>query len=91
MGVLGLTRCLALDGRKNDIACGEIDIGNAATDMTSRMTGGVKQADGSLKPEARIDVSEVARTVAHMASLPLDANILYLTIMPQKMPLVGRG
>ena len=90
-GITGLTRCLALDGRKHDIACGQIDIGNAATDMTARMTGGVRQANGAVTPEPRINVGEVARAVVFMAGLPLESNVLHLTIMPAKMPLVGRG
>jgi NAD(P)-dependent dehydrogenase (short-subunit alcohol dehydrogenase family) len=89
--ISGLTKATALDGRKYDIACGQIDIGNAATDMTSRMTDGVPQADGSLKPEPRMDVNEVAAAVVHMASLPLSTNVLFMTIMATKMPFVGRG
>lgn len=89
--ITGLTRSLALDGRKYDIACGQIDIGNAATDMSSRMTAGVRQADGSVKPEPRFDVREVARTIVYMASLPPDVNIFHITIMATQMPLVGRG
>lgn len=89
--ISGLTKSTALDGRKYDIACGQIDVGNAATDMTSRMSGGVPQADGTLKPEPTMDVNEVARAVVHMASLPLSANVLSMTIMATKMPFVGRG
>lgn len=89
--ITGLTKAAALDGRKYDIACGQIDIGNAATDMTAAMPQGVAQANGALAPEPVIDVADVARTVLHMARLPLDANILFLTIMATKMPLVGRG
>ena len=89
--ITGLTKSTALDGRKYDIACGQIDIGNAATDMTARMTGGVPQADGSMKPEPRMDVEDVARSVVFMASLPLDSNVLTMTVMATKMPLVGRG
>jgi NAD(P)-dependent dehydrogenase (short-subunit alcohol dehydrogenase family) len=89
--VSGLTKATSLDGRKYDIACGQIDIGNAATDMTSRMSGGVPQADGTLKPEPTMDVNEVARAVVHMASLPMSANVLSMTIMATKMPFVGRG
>jgi NAD(P)-dependent dehydrogenase (short-subunit alcohol dehydrogenase family) len=89
--ITGLTKATSLDGRKYDIACGQVDIGNAATDMTSRMSGGVPQADGTLKPEPTMDVNEVARAVVHMASLPLSANVLTMTIMATKMPLVGRG
>jgi NAD(P)-dependent dehydrogenase (short-subunit alcohol dehydrogenase family) len=89
--VTGLTKSTALDGRKYDIACGQIDIGNAATNMTGQMSSGVPQADGSLKPEPTIDPEHVARAVVYMASLPLDANILSLTVMATKMPFVGRG
>ncbi len=87
----GLTKCASLDGRKYDIACGQIDIGNALTDMTARMARGVPQADGSTRPEPVMDVGHVARAVLHMASLPLDANVQFLTIMATKMPFVGRG
>ena len=89
--ISGLTKSTSLDGRKYDIACGQIDIGNAATDMTQRMTGGVPQADGSVRPEPRMDVEDVARSVVFMASLPLDSNVLTMTVMATKMPLVGRG
>ena len=89
--ITGFTKSTSLDGRKYDIACGQIDIGNAATDMTSSMTGGVPQADGSVKPEPRMDVQDVARAVVFMASLPLDSNVLTMTVMATKMPLVGRG
>ncbi len=89
--ITGLTKSTSLDGRKYDIACGQIDIGNAATNMTSRMTGGVPQADGSMQPEPRMDVEDVARSVVFMASLPLDSNVLTMTVMATKMPLVGRG
>jgi NADP-dependent 3-hydroxy acid dehydrogenase YdfG len=89
--ISGLTKATALDGRKYDIACGQIDIGNAATDMTSRMSSGVPQADGTLKSEPTMDVEEVARAVVHMASLPLSANVLSMTIMATKMHFVGRG
>jgi NAD(P)-dependent dehydrogenase (short-subunit alcohol dehydrogenase family) len=87
----GITKCFALDGRKYDIACSQIDIGNAATEMTDRIEKGVMQADGTLKVEARMDVRHVAAMVVHIANLPLDANILYTTVMATKMPLVGRG
>jgi NAD(P)-dependent dehydrogenase (short-subunit alcohol dehydrogenase family) len=90
-GVTGLTKAAALDGRKYDIAVGQIDIGNALTDMTARMTQGVPQADGSVRVEATMDVQHVATTVLHMASLPLDANVQFLTILATKMPFVGRG
>jgi NAD(P)-dependent dehydrogenase (short-subunit alcohol dehydrogenase family) len=89
--VAGLTKSTALDCRAYDIACGQIDIGNAATDMTQAMAEGALQADGSRVPEARMDVAHVGRAVAHMASLPLDANVLFMTIMASKMPYVGRG
>jgi NAD(P)-dependent dehydrogenase (short-subunit alcohol dehydrogenase family) len=87
----GLTKSTSLDGRKYDIACGQIDVGNAHTDMAARMKDGVMQADGSIKPEPLMDVAHVARAVAHMASLPPDANIQFLTVMATKMPFVGRG
>jgi NAD(P)-dependent dehydrogenase (short-subunit alcohol dehydrogenase family) len=89
--ITGLTKSTSLDGRKYDIACGQVDIGNAETEMTARMKAGVRQADGSLTPEPTIDVNIVARAVVHMASLPLDANILFMTVMASKMPFVGRG
>ncbi|MDR6676977.1 SDR family oxidoreductase [Pseudomonas oryzihabitans] len=89
--VAGLTKALALDGRAFDIACGQIDIGNAATEMTERMANGVLQADGSTAVEPRMDVKHVADAVRYMASLPLDANVQTLTVMATKMPYVGRG
>lgn len=89
--ITGLTKTAALDGRKYDIAVGQIDVGNALTDMAARMADGVPQADGSVKPEPLMDVQNVADAVVHMASLPLDANILFLTVMATKMPFVGRG
>ncbi len=89
--ITGLTRSTALDGRKYDIACGQIDIGNAATEMTARMATGVLQANGEIAVEPTMDVEQVAQTVVHMATLPLDANILFVTVMATKMPLVGRG
>ncbi|WP_175747569.1 SDR family oxidoreductase [Burkholderia pyrrocinia] len=89
--VTGITKSLALDGRRYNIACGQIDIGNAATSLTERMTQGVPQADGSLAPEARMDVAHVANAVVQMANLPLDTNILNMTIMATAMPFVGRG
>jgi NAD(P)-dependent dehydrogenase (short-subunit alcohol dehydrogenase family) len=89
--ITGLTKSTALDGRKYDIACGQIDIGNAGTEMTARMKDGVPQADGSLAPEPTMDVDHVARAVVYMASLPLDANVLFMTVMATKMPFVGRG
>ncbi|MEK2603945.1 SDR family oxidoreductase [Burkholderia arboris] len=89
--VTGITKSLALDGRRYNIACGQIDIGNAATALTDRMTQGVPQADGSLAPEARMDVAHVANAIVQMAKLPLDTNILTMTIMATAMPFVGRG
>ena len=89
--VTGITKSLALDGRRYNIACGQIDIGNAATSLTERMTQGVPQADGSLAPEARMDVAHVANAIVQMANLPLDTNILTMTIMATAMPFVGRG
>jgi NAD(P)-dependent dehydrogenase (short-subunit alcohol dehydrogenase family) len=89
--ISGLTRTIALDGRPFDIACGQIDIGNALTDMAAPMTKGVPQADGSVRVEPVMDVAEVARAVLHMASLPLSANVLTMTVMATKMPFVGRG
>jgi NAD(P)-dependent dehydrogenase (short-subunit alcohol dehydrogenase family) len=87
----GLTKSTALDGRAYDIACGQIDIGNAATPMTERMKTGVLQPNGTMAPEPRMDVEDVAKAVVHMASLSLDSNILFMTIMATKMPFVGRG
>jgi NAD(P)-dependent dehydrogenase (short-subunit alcohol dehydrogenase family) len=89
--VTGLTRAASLDGRPFDIAVGQIDIGNVASDMTARMVSGVPQADGSIKPEARMDVSSVVDGFMTMARLPLGANILFMTVMATKMPFVGRG
>ena len=89
--VTGLTKSLALDGRPYSIACSQIDIGNAATEMTVRMAKGVPQADGSLKPEPTMAVEDVASSVLHMANLPLEANILSMTVMATNMPFVGRG
>lgn len=89
--ITGLTKTASLDGRKYDIAVGQIDVGNALTDMASRMADGVPQADGSVRPEPLMDVQNVANAVVHMASLPPDANILFLTVMATKMPFVGRG
>lgn len=87
----GLTKSTALDGRRYDIACGQIDIGNADTDMGGRMKAGVPQADGRIASEPTMDVEHVARAVVYMASLPPDANVLFMTVMATKMPLVGRG
>ncbi len=89
--ISGLTKSTALDGRKYDIACGQIDIGNAGTEMTARMHEGVLQPSGALAVEPTFDVTHVARAVVYMASLPLDANVLFLTVMATKMPYVGRG
>jgi NAD(P)-dependent dehydrogenase (short-subunit alcohol dehydrogenase family) len=89
--ITGLTKSLSLDGRIHRIACGQIDIGNAATTMTSRMSQGALQADGSLRQEATMDVQHVADAIVHMASLPLDANVLSMTIMATQMPFIGRG
>jgi NAD(P)-dependent dehydrogenase (short-subunit alcohol dehydrogenase family) len=89
--ITGLTRSTALDGRKYDIACCQIDIGNAETDMTARMQQGVPQANGKVAVEPTMDVAHVARAVVYMANLPLDANALFLTVMATKMPFVGRG
>jgi NAD(P)-dependent dehydrogenase (short-subunit alcohol dehydrogenase family) len=90
-GVSGLTKSIALDGRAFNIACGQVDVGNAATDMTTRMSSGVIQPNGTMAVEPVMDVTNVARSVALMASLPLDANILTLTVMATAMPFVGRG
>jgi NAD(P)-dependent dehydrogenase (short-subunit alcohol dehydrogenase family) len=89
--VTGLTRSISLDGRPYDIACGQIDIGNAASHMTEAMSAGVPQADGSMKPEPTMDVTHVADAIVHMAGLPLDANVQFMTIMSTKMPFIGRG
>ena len=89
--VTGLTRATALDGRPYDIACGQIDIGNAATDMTEAMAAGALQPDGSTRPEARMSVTDVARAVVYMAGLPLEANVATMTVMATKMPFIGRG
>jgi len=89
--ITGLTKSTSLDGRKYDIACGQIDIGNAGTEMTARMKQGVLQASGQLAVEPTMDVEHVARAVVYMAGLPLDANVLFMTVMATKMPFVGRG
>ncbi len=89
--VTGLTRSTSLDGRAYDIACGQIDIGNAATELTEAITDGVLQPDGTLRPEPRMDVADVARAVLYMAELPLDANVATMTVMATKMPFAGRG
>ena len=90
-GVTGLTRSISLDGRPYNIACGQIDIGNALTDLTARMNVGVPQANGTIATEPTMDVDHVADAVFHMASLPLDANVQFMTIMATKMPFIGRG
>lgn len=90
-GITGLTRTISLDGRRFNIACGQIDIGNALTDMAAKMTKGVPQADGSIAVEPVMDVANVAMSVLHMASLPLDANVQFMTVMATAMPYVGRG
>jgi NAD(P)-dependent dehydrogenase (short-subunit alcohol dehydrogenase family) len=90
-GMTGLTKCISLDGRKYDIACGQIDIGNAVTEMTDRMAAGVPQADGTRAVEARMDIRHVAEAVLYMANLPLEANVQFMTVMATKMPFVGRG
>lgn len=89
--ITGLTKTTSLDGRKYNIACGQIDIGNAATEMTARMQRGVKQANGTVVVEPTMDVREVGRAIVHMASLPLDANVMFMTIMATQMPFAGRG
>ncbi|MDE3108465.1 MAG: SDR family oxidoreductase [Acidobacteriota bacterium] len=90
-GVTGLTKVTSLDGRKYDIACGQIDIGNAATHMAERMKRGVPQANGTIAPESTMDPADVARAVVYMASLPLEANVQFMTVMATKMPFIGRG
>jgi NAD(P)-dependent dehydrogenase (short-subunit alcohol dehydrogenase family) len=90
-GMTGLTKATSLDGRKYNIACGQIDIGNAATEMTARMGQGVPQASGAIEVEPTFDAGNVARAVIYMAGLPLDANVLFMTVMATKMPFVGRG
>ncbi|MBV9506372.1 MAG: SDR family oxidoreductase [Acidobacteriia bacterium] len=90
-GMTGLTKCISLDCRKYDIACGQIDIGNAVTEMTERMAAGVPQADGTRAVEARMDIRHVADAILYMANLPLEANVQFMTVMATKMPFVGRG
>jgi NAD(P)-dependent dehydrogenase (short-subunit alcohol dehydrogenase family) len=90
-GVTGLTKVTSLDGRKYDIACGQIDIGNASTDLTARFKDGIMQAHGSVTPEPTMNVDHVAQAILHMANLPLDANVQFMTIMATKMPYIGRG
>jgi len=89
--VTGLTKCISLDGRKYDIACGQIDIGNAATEMTEQMAAGVSQANGTRMAEPRLDLRHVAEAVVYIANLPLEANVQFMTVMATKMPFVGRG
>lgn len=89
--ITGLTKCISLDGRPHDIACSQIDIGNAATEMTERMKDGVPQANGTMAPEPRMDVGHVADAIVYMANLPLSANVQFMTVMATKMPFVGRG
>lgn len=89
--ITGLTRCISLDGRPFNIACGQIDIGNTASDMTTAMPSGVPQADGSVRPEPVMDISNVANSVVHMATLPLEANVQFMTVMATTMPFIGRG
>jgi NAD(P)-dependent dehydrogenase (short-subunit alcohol dehydrogenase family) len=89
--ITGLTKCIALDCRKYDIACGQIDIGNAVTTMSDRLAAGALQPNGTVLPEPRMDVKHAAGAVVHMASLPLDANVLFMTVMATTMPFVGRG
>ena len=89
--ITGLTKSISLDGRKYDIACGQIDIGNAATEMTERMAAGIIQANGTIMPEPRLDLKHVCDAVLYMANLPLDANVQFMTVMATKMPFVGRG
>src|SRR5271154_1220499 len=90
-GITGLTKVASLDGRKYDIACGQIDIGNAASEMTERMKKGVPQANGAIAVEPTMDLAHVARAVVYMASLPLEANVQFMTVMATKMPFIGRG
>jgi NAD(P)-dependent dehydrogenase (short-subunit alcohol dehydrogenase family) len=90
-GISGLTKAISLDGRKYNVACSQIDIGNAATEMTERMTEGVAQANGTKMPEPRMNVEHVAEAVLYMANLPLDANVQFMTLMATTMPYIGRG
>ena len=89
--ILGLTKSISLDGRRFDIACGQIDIGNARTDLAGPMAKGITQADGSVAVEPLLDLAHVASAVLYMASLPIDINVQYMSILPTKMPFVGRG
>jgi NADP-dependent 3-hydroxy acid dehydrogenase YdfG len=90
-GVTGLTKATSLDGRQHDIACGQIDIGNASTEMTEGMKNGVPQANGTIAVEPKMDLADVARAIVYMASLPLDTNVQFMTVMATKMPFIGRG
>lgn len=90
-GITGLTRTISLDGRPFGIACGQIDIGNALTEMAAKMTNGMPQADGEVKPEPVMDVEHIGKSVLHMAELPLDANVQFMTVMATNMPYIGRG
>jgi NAD(P)-dependent dehydrogenase (short-subunit alcohol dehydrogenase family) len=90
-GVMGLTKCISLDGRKYDIACSQIDVGNALTELSARMVAGVKQANGEKLPEPMMDVQKVGDAVVYMASLPIDVNVQFMTIMATKAPFIGRG
>ena len=89
--ITGLTKAMSLEGRRHDIACGQIDIGNAATDMTAAMEAGVRQADDSVVAEPTMDVAHTAAAVVYMAGLPLDANVQFMTITATRMPFIGRG
>ena len=89
--ITGLTKCISLDGRKHDIACSQIDIGNAATQLTERMAAGIPQANGATMIEPRMDLKHVADAVLYIAKLPLEANVQFMTVMATKMPFVGRG
>jgi NAD(P)-dependent dehydrogenase (short-subunit alcohol dehydrogenase family) len=89
--ITGLTKCISLDGRKYDIACSQIDIGNAVTEMTERMAAGIPQANGTIMAEARMDLKHVCDAILYMANLPLEANVQFMTVMATKMPFVGRG
>jgi NAD(P)-dependent dehydrogenase (short-subunit alcohol dehydrogenase family) len=90
-GITGLTKSTSLDGRKYEIACSQIDIGNASTDLTERLAKGAEQASGAIVPEPRLDLDHVARAVLYMANLPLEANVQFMTVMATKMPFIGRG
>ena len=90
-GMTGLTKATSLDGRKYNIACGQIDIGNAATEMAAPMARGIPQANGEIAVEPTMDVEHVAQAVVHMAELPLESNVQFITIMATKMPFIGRG